>query len=187
MFGAQLGFCGNMRSCCRPDVGRCCQGISGGKRRRGDRGDCYGGFDPRGRSLNHGGQRGGLGRSAARFDSLEEKIGLTSKDNGLTFRQDPKALPGDIAGRSVAFDGVVPITGRGPEVTLVGTIKSGPLLAVPVVAVLLAVKVSVLVEVVGFVLNVAVTPLGKPDAASVTLPENPPMSVTVIVLVPLPP
>jgi hypothetical protein len=59
--------------------------------------------------------------------------------------------------------------------------------AVPVVAVLLAVRVSVLVDVVGFVPNVAVTPPGRPDAASVTLPENPPRSVTVIVLVPLPP
>lgn len=57
--------------------------------------------------------------------------------------------------------------------------------AVPVVAVLLAVRVRVLVDVVGFVLNVAVTPLGKPDAASVTLPENPSTSVTVMVLVPL--
>jgi len=57
----------------------------------------------------------------------------------------------------------------------------------PVVAVLLAVSVSVLVEVVGFVPKVAVTPLGRPDAARVTLPENPPTSVTVIVLVPLPP
>jgi hypothetical protein len=59
--------------------------------------------------------------------------------------------------------------------------------AVPVVAELLAVRVSVLVEVVGFVPKVAVTPLGKPDAASVTLPENPPTSVTEIVLVPLAP
>lgn len=58
-------------------------------------------------------------------------------------------------------------------------------LAVPVVAVLLAVSVSVLVEVVGFVPNAAVTPLGRPEAARVTLPENPPRSVTVIVLVPL--
>jgi len=32
-----------------------------------------------------------------------------------------------------------------------------------------------------------VTPLGKPVAASVTLPENPPTSVTVMVLVPFPP
>jgi len=59
--------------------------------------------------------------------------------------------------------------------------------ALPVVAVALAVRVSTLVEVVGFVPNVAVTPLGNPEAARVTLPLNPPRSVTVIVLVPLPP
>src|ERR1700735_2710734 len=55
----------------------------------------------------------------------------------------------------------------------------------PVVAVLLAVSVSTLVPVVGFVPNAAVTPLGRPDAAKVTLPLNPPTSVTEIVLVPL--
>jgi len=53
------------------------------------------------------------------------------------------------------------------------------------VAMLLAVRVSTLLPVVGFVPNEAVTPLGKPDAASVTLPVNPPTSVTLIVLVPL--
>ena len=57
--------------------------------------------------------------------------------------------------------------------------------AEPVVAEMLAVSVSVLVLVVGFVLNDAVTPLGRPEAARVTLPVNPPTSVTVIVLVPL--
>jgi hypothetical protein len=57
--------------------------------------------------------------------------------------------------------------------------------AVPVVAVEDAVRVRTLVDVVGFVPNAAVTPLGKPDAANVTLPLNPPAPVTVIVLVPL--
>ena len=76
---------------------------------------------------------------------------------------------------------IVVVAVRLPDVPVMVTV------AVPVVAVLLAVRVSVLVEVVGFVPNVAVTPLGKPDAAKVTLPENPPRSVTVIVLVPLPP
>src|SRR5208337_952897 len=56
--------------------------------------------------------------------------------------------------------------------------------AVPVVAVALAVSVNVLVEVVGLGLNCAVTPLGRLDAARVTLPVNPPTSVTVMVLVP---
>lgn len=70
---------------------------------------------------------------------------------------------------------------RLPEVPVIVTVE------VPVVAVALAVKVNVLVEVVGFGLNCAVTPLGRPDAARVTLPVNPPTSVTVMVLVPLPP
>lgn len=70
---------------------------------------------------------------------------------------------------------------RLPEVPVMVTV------AAPVVAVALAVSVRTLVPVVGFVPNVAVTPLGRPDAASVTLPVNPPTSVTVMVLVPLPP
>jgi len=56
--------------------------------------------------------------------------------------------------------------------------------AVPVVAVALAVSVSTLVPDVGFVPNTAVTPLGRPDAARLTLPVNPFWSVTVMVLVP---
>jgi len=59
--------------------------------------------------------------------------------------------------------------------------------AVPTVAELLAVSVRVLVVVVGFGLNAAVTPLGKPDAARLTLPANPLRSVTVMVLVPAAP
>ena len=66
-----------------------------------------------------------------------------------------------------------------PDVPVIVTVED------PVGAVLLAVKVSTLLPVVGFVPNEAVTPLGKPDAASVTLPVNPPTSVTLIVLVPL--
>jgi len=66
-----------------------------------------------------------------------------------------------------------------PEVPVIVTVAD------PVVAALLAVSVSTLVPVVGFVPNAAVTPLGRPDAAKVTLPVNPPISVTVIVLVPL--
>jgi hypothetical protein len=70
---------------------------------------------------------------------------------------------------------------RLPEVPVMVTVAD------PVVAVLLAVSVSTLVPVVGFVPNVAVTPLGRPDAANVTLPLNPFTSLTVMVLVPLPP
>lgn len=58
-------------------------------------------------------------------------------------------------------------------------------LAVPVVAVELAVKVTLLVDVVGFVPKVAVTPEGNPDAAKLTLPVNPPEGLTVMVLLPL--
>ncbi len=47
-------------------------------------------------------------------------------------------------------------------------------------AVLLAVSVSVLVLVAGFVLHAAVTPLGRPVAESDTAPVNPPWSVIVI-------
>jgi hypothetical protein len=68
---------------------------------------------------------------------------------------------------------------RLPEVPVIVTVAD------PVVAVLLAVSVSTLVPVVGFVPNAAVTPLGRPEAARVTLPVNPPTSVTLIVLVPL--
>jgi len=87
------------------------------------------------------------------------------------------------AGEAAALtvSAMVVVAVRLPEVPVMVTV------AVPVVAVELAVRLSVLVLVVGFVLNVAVTPLGKPDAASVTLPENPPTSVTVIVLVPAAP
>ena len=56
---------------------------------------------------------------------------------------------------------------RLPEVPLIVTV------AVPVAAELLAVSVSTLVPVVGLVANAAVTPLGRPEAASVTLPANP--------------
>jgi hypothetical protein len=56
---------------------------------------------------------------------------------------------------------------------------------VPVAAVALAISVSVLVEAIGFGLNAAVTPLGKPDAERVTLPLKPFTGVMVTVLVPL--
>lgn len=57
--------------------------------------------------------------------------------------------------------------------------------AVPKVAVLLAVNVTALVEVAGLVPKLAVTPDGKPEADRVTLPVKPPVSVTVIVLLAL--
>jgi hypothetical protein len=57
---------------------------------------------------------------------------------------------------------------RVPELPVIVTID------VPAVAVLLAANVSTLLPVAGFVPNAAVTPLGKPDTASVALPVNPP-------------
>ena len=84
---------------------------------------------------------------------------------------------GDAVALTVRATVVVAV--RLPEVPVMVTV------AVPVVAVLLAVSVSTLVPVVGLVPNAAVTPLGSPDAASVTLPVNPPASFTVMVLVPL--
>jgi hypothetical protein len=75
----------------------------------------------------------------------------------------------------------VVVATRLPEVPVIVTV------APPVVADALAVSVSVLVPVVGFGLNPAVTPLGRPDAARVTLPVNPLTSFTVMVLVPLAP
>lgn len=65
-----------------------------------------------------------------------------------------------------------------PEVPLIVTV-TGP----PAVAVLLTVSESTLELVAGLVAKEAVTPLGNPDAASVTLPVNPPMPVTVMVSV----
>ena len=54
-----------------------------------------------------------------------------------------------------------------PEVPVIVTV------AAPGVAVLLADNVKVLVPVVGLGENDAVTPLGRPEAARFTLPENP--------------
>jgi hypothetical protein len=67
---------------------------------------------------------------------------------------------------------------RLPEVPVMVTVT------VPRVAVLLAVSVSTLVLVVLVGLKEAVTPLGNPDAARLTVPVNPLIAFTVIVLVP---
>jgi hypothetical protein len=74
----------------------------------------------------------------------------------------------------VTVSEIVVVAFRLPEVPVMVTVAG------PVVAVLLAVSVSTLLPVVGLVPNAAVTPLGNPDAASVTLPVNPSMSVTVM-------
>jgi hypothetical protein len=66
-----------------------------------------------------------------------------------------------------------------PEVPVTITVNA------PVGAELLAVSVRTLEVVEDAGLNEAVTPVGTPDAANVTLPVNPLWSVTVIVSVPL--
>jgi hypothetical protein len=59
--------------------------------------------------------------------------------------------------------------------------------AAPTVAVLEAVKVTLLVPVVDAGLKLAVTPVGRPLAASATVPLNPFEGATVIVLLPVAP
>lgn len=93
-------------------------------------------------------------------------------DVGDRLRAAPPPLP-----FTVSVIGVDPFNAPDVPLTVTGT--------VPVVAVGLAVKVRVLVELVGLGLNPAVTPLGKPAAERVTLPLNPFTALTVIVLVPL--
>jgi hypothetical protein len=75
----------------------------------------------------------------------------------------------------------VVVTLRLPEVPVMVTVE------VPAAAALLAANVTTLVAVAGLVPNVALTPVGNPDAARVTLPVNPFNSGTEIVLVPVPP
>ncbi len=81
-------------------------------------------------------------------------------------------------GAAVTVTATVVVAVRLPEVPVMVTV------VVPTLAEPLAVNVSVLVLAVGFGLNPAVTPFGRPDAARLTLPVNPSTSVTVMVLVP---
>lgn len=57
--------------------------------------------------------------------------------------------------------------------------------ALPSAAELVAFKVSVLVVDAGLSLNDVVTPAGRPETLSATLPVNPPAAAIVITLVPL--
>ena len=57
-------------------------------------------------------------------------------------------------------------------------------LNVPVAAELDAVRVSPLLDIVGLVPNAGVTPLGSPEALSVTLPVNPFAGLMVMVVEP---
>lgn len=68
-----------------------------------------------------------------------------------------------------------------PEAPVIVTVD------VPAIAVALAVNVTMLEPVVGFVPNAALTPAGSPEAARVTLPANGLTSVTDIVSIALAP
>jgi hypothetical protein len=70
---------------------------------------------------------------------------------------------------------------RLPDVPVTSTI-TGP----PTVAAVAAVNVSTCVPAAEPAAKLAVTPLGRPDAASATEPENPFIADTAIVLVPTP-
>ena len=83
-----------------------------------------------------------------------------------------------VVGVQLTVRAIVVLAVRLPEVPLIVTV------AVPAVAVLLAVNVSTLLPVVGLVAKVAVTPLGKPEAARATLPVNPFCPVTEMVVFP---
>jgi len=72
-----------------------------------------------------------------------------------------------MVGVQLIVNAMVVLEVRLPEVPLIVTVT------VPVVAVPDAVRVSVLVPDVALGENAAVTPLGRPEAASVTLPLNP--------------
>lgn len=74
---------------------------------------------------------------------------------------------------------IVVVALRVPEVPVI------VIVAEPAADAQLDVSVSTLLPVVTLGLNAAVMPLGRPDAVRVTLPVNPPTSVTVMVSVPL--
>jgi hypothetical protein len=85
-------------------------------------------------------------------------------------------LPGPVIVSAIVVDAV-----NVPDVPVMVTVD------VAAAAVPLAVSVSTLLLVAGFVPKLAVTPAGNPDAARVTLPLNGAPSVIVIVSVPLAP
>jgi hypothetical protein len=69
-----------------------------------------------------------------------------------------------------------------PDVPVIVTVN------VPDAAVLLAVSVRTLLVVAGFTLKEAVTPDGNPEAARVTLPENPfTGAIAIVLLLPVAP
>jgi hypothetical protein len=86
------------------------------------------------------------------------------------------------AADKLKFGGAFTVRLRFVVCTVVPDVPVTVIVAGPVVAELLAVKVSVLTLVVVAGLNAAVTPLGNPEAVSVTLPVKPPVGFTVIVV-----
>jgi hypothetical protein len=92
-------------------------------------------------------------------------------------RVTPPEFPSVKLGAAVTVSAIVVVAVRLPDVPVMVTV------AVPWEAPAPAVRVSVLVAAVGFGTKAAVTPVGKPVAARVTLPVNPPASVTVMTLV----
>lgn len=80
-----------------------------------------------------------------------------------------------VVGVQLTVKAMVVLAVRLPEVPLT------VIVAEPTMTELPAVTVSTLLPVVGLVAKVAVTPLGKPDAASVTLPVKLFWPVTVMV------
>jgi hypothetical protein len=74
-----------------------------------------------------------------------------------------------------------------PEVPVIVTVAAPTVAEAEAVSVRVEVAVPFAAGVTGLVENVAVTPLGKPLALSVVAESNPPVLVTVIVLVPLAP
>ena len=80
--------------------------------------------------------------------------------------------PGGAAAMPISMSVLADTTPEVPVIVIV---------AFPIAAVLLAVSVSKLVPLVGFVENETVTPLGRPEALSMTLPAKPGCGSTVIV------
>jgi hypothetical protein len=87
----------------------------------------------------------------------------------------------DAEGASVKLGGRLTVSAMVVDAVRLPEVPVMVIVAAPVVAVLLAVNVIPLDPVVGLVAKLAVTPLGKPVAARVTLPANPVAGVTVIV------
>src|SRR5260370_79828 len=106
-------------------------------------------------------------------------VNVTDAPEGIEFALEVRAVVVVVA--PVTVRAMVVVAVRLPEVPVMVTV------AVPAVAELLAVSDRTLDVVVLVGLKDAVTPLGSPEAAKLTLPVKPPAGVTVMVLVPAAP